>query len=48
MHEDHYTFLSHLTRFFLQREMFHTKAVVKIKAHISSPVTSSYRKLCRL
>jgi hypothetical protein len=32
----------------LEREMFHTKAVVKIKGHISSLVTSSYRKSCRL
>jgi hypothetical protein len=38
----------YLTRLFLEWEMFHTKAVVKIKAHISSPVTSSYRKSCRL
>ena len=48
MHEDQYAFLSHLPRFFLGREMFHTKAVMKIKAHVSSPVASSYGKSCRL
>ena len=34
MHGDQYTFLSYLVRFFLLLEMFHTKVIEKIKAHI--------------
>jgi len=38
-HEDQYTFLSYLTHFFLEREMFLTKVVEKIKTHILHSVT---------
>jgi len=31
VHADWYTFLLHLAQFFLEREMFQTKAVEKIK-----------------
>ena len=33
-------FLSYLTQFFLEREMFHTKVVEKIEAHVFCSVTS--------
>jgi hypothetical protein len=34
LHEDQYTFLSYLTYFFLELEMFQTNFVEKIKTHI--------------
>jgi hypothetical protein len=42
-----YTFLSYLFQFFLEREMFQTNVVDKIKTHVSCSVTF-FRKLCRL
>ena len=48
LHEDKYTFfLSYFAKFFLEWEMFHTKAVQRIKTHILCPVTVT-KKSCRL
>ena len=41
-------FLSYLAHFFLEREMFRTKVVEKIKTHISCSITFFFRKSCRL
>jgi len=40
-------FLSYLSHFFLEREIFQTKVVKKVKTHISSSETV-FRKSCRL
>jgi len=41
-------FVSYLTKFFLECEMFQTKFVEKIKTHILCSVTFFFRKSCRL
>ena len=46
--EDQYTFLSHLSQFFLKWETFPTKVVENIKAHISCSIIFFFRKSCRL
>jgi hypothetical protein len=33
LREETYTFLTHLAQFFLELEVFHTKAVEEIKTH---------------
>jgi hypothetical protein len=38
----------HLPQFFLEREMFQTNVVEKIKTHILYSITFFFRKLCRL
>jgi hypothetical protein len=39
LHEDHNTFLSYLTRLFLEWKMFHTKVVDEIKTPFSCSIT---------
>jgi hypothetical protein len=48
--EDVCTFMNitYLAHFFLEWEIFQTKAVQKIKTHILYPVTSPPRNVCRL
>ena len=47
MHTDTH-FCSHLAQFYLEREMFQTKVVQKIKTHILCSVTFFKKKSCRL
>ena len=47
VHEDQYTFWSYLAQLFLERTMFHTNIVEKIKTHILPSITFC-RKSCRL
>jgi hypothetical protein len=45
LHEDQYTCLSYLAQFFLEREMFQTKVVEKIKTHILGSVNFIFENL---
>jgi len=48
LHEDLYTFLSHLAQFSLECEMFETKVVEIIKTHILCSRSFFSRKSCLL
>ena len=49
LHEDQYTFSSHLAHYFLEWEMFQIKVVEKIRTHILYSITIFlFRKSCRL
>ena len=39
LHEDQYTFLSHLAQFFLEWEMFQIKVVEQIKTYVLRSIT---------
>jgi hypothetical protein len=48
LHEERYTFLSHLAQFFLEWKMFQAEVVEKLETHILCSVTFFFRKSCRL